>query len=134
MEPFSNTPYINPAVLTSLPVPVLRKEGERRQQEVKCYEDLIFDGRNIEQIYYVAQSDKAIRRSLRKGVGSTTLRFRPVGDKITIEFNKSLRLELSLPHMPRTILLHNKDTDNLLTDQQHRKRAYEQLHFAVEGG
>ena len=89
MEPFSSTPYINPAVLTSLPAAVLRKEGERRQQEVKCYEDLIFDGCNIEQIYYMAQSNKAIRRSLRKGVGSTTLRLRPVWDKITIEFNKS---------------------------------------------
>ena len=44
MEPFSSTPYINLAVLTSLPVAVLRTEGERRQQEVKCYNNLVFDG------------------------------------------------------------------------------------------
>ena len=134
MEPFTTTPYINPAVLTSLPIPVLRKEGERRQQEVKLCENLAFDGRNLEQTYYVAQSDKAIQRSLRKGIGSTTLRLRPIGDKITIEFNKSVRIELSLPQVPRQILLHNKDHDHLLTDQQHRKRAYEQLFFAGEGG
>ena len=134
MEPFNQAPYINPSVLTSLPVPILRSEGQRRAQEVKFSEELNFDGRQLEQTYNIAQSDKAMLRALRRGVGSTTLRMRPVGDKIVLNFYKALKVELSLPQTPRAILIHNSDDSAILTDSQKRKREYELLSFAGEGG
>ena len=133
MEQFNQYPSINPNTLTSMPVPILRNEGQRRAQEVKWAEELHYDGRQLEQHYNIFQSDKAMLRALRRGVGSTTLRMRPVGDKIVLNFNKSLRVELSLPQTPRTILI-NADDSTILTDSQKRKRNHELLSIAGEGG
>ena len=94
MEPFIQAPYINPSVLTSLPVSILRSEGQRRAQEVKFSEELNFDGRSLEPTYNIAQSDKAMLRALRRGMGSTTLRMRHVGDKIVINFIEALKVIL----------------------------------------
>ena len=115
-------------------MPILRAEGQRRAQEVKYSEELNFDGRVLEQTYNIAQSDKAMLRALRRGIGSTTLRMRPIGDKIIINFNKALSLELSLPQTPRTILIQDTDQSSILTDSQKRKREYENLFLAGEGG
>ena len=132
MEPFNSYQMVNANILTSMPASVLRNEGHRRLQEVKFAEELNFDGRALEQQYTIQQSDKAILRSLRRGVGTTTLRMRPIGDKIILVINRSLRVELCLPQTPRT--LHLNADDSILTDQQKRKRTHELLKLAGEGG
>ena len=133
MEPFNKYPPCNPAILTSMPVAILRNDGQRRAQEVKWSEELHYDGRQLEQHYNFFQSDKAMLRALRRGVGCTTLKMRPVGDKIVLHFNKSLKVELSLPQTPRNILL-NADDSSILTESQKRKREYDLLTIAGEGG
>ena len=132
MEPFNFYPIVNANILTSMPASVLRNEGHRRAQEVKWSEELHFDGRQLEQQFNIFQSDKAILRSLRRGVGTTTLRMRPIGDKIVLSINRSLRVELCLPQTPRT--LHLNADESILTDSQKRKRTHELLSLAGEGG
>ena len=92
-----------------------------RQQEVKWSEELHYEGRTIEQHYNIYQSDKAQLRALRKGVGCATLKMRPVGDRIVIHFNRSLKVELSLPQTPRNVQIIN-DNMTLLTEAQKRQK------------
>ena len=80
MEPFNSYPPINPNILTSMPVHILRNDGVMRQQEVKWSEEIHYEGRTIEQHFNIFQSDKAQLRALRKGVGCATIKMRPVGD------------------------------------------------------
>ena len=119
MEPFNKYPPVNPSILTSMPIPILRNEGQRRAQEVKWSEELHYEGRTIEQHYNFFQSDKAMLRALRRGVGCTTLKMRPIGDRVILHFNKSLKVELSMPQTPRNIQINNDDT-SLLTETQKR--------------
>ena len=42
--------WIDPKVVTTLLIPVLRKESENRQKEVSYYEDIVFDGPFIQNI------------------------------------------------------------------------------------
>ena len=116
-----------------MPIPILRNEGQRRAQEVKWSEELHYEGRTIEQHYNFFQSDKAMLRALRKGVGCTTLKMRPIGDRVILHFNKSLKIELSMPQTPRNIQINNDDT-SILTETQKRKRQCDLLVIAGEGG
>ena len=104
-----------------------------RQQEVKWSEELHYEGRTIEQHYNIYQSDKAQLRALRKGVGTATLKMRPIGDRIVIHFNKNLKVELSLPQTPRSVQINN-DNMLLLTEAQKRKKHCELLTLAGDGG
>ena len=132
MEPFNAYKMVNASVLTQMPVNVLRNAGDNRLNEVKFCEDINFDGRALEQTYTIQQSDRAILRSLRRGAGSTTLRMRPVGDKVILYINRTLKVELSMPHTPR--LLHLNDNNSILTEDQRRKRCHELLKLADDGG
>ena len=100
---------------------------------MKWSEELHYEGRTLEQHYNFFQSDKAMLRALRRGVGCTTLKMRPIGDRVILHFNKSLKVELSMPQTPRNIQINNDDT-TLLTETQKRRRHCDLLVVAGEGG
>ena len=133
MEPFNAYPAINPNILTSMPINILRNDGVMRQQEVKWSEEIHYEGRTIEQHFNIFQSDKAQLRALRKGVGCATIKMRPVGDRIVLHINRGLKIELSLPQLPRNVQINN-DNMSMLTEAQKKKKQRDLLILAGDGG